>query len=141
MKRKHLFLVPLLGLFLSLSLVSCEKEPEKFGARPVDESELNHIPIGFLRFKWQGVPGNQQTLTMWKKDFVETEEQVAEAPYFYRIGFGRNYATLNDDFFVFQTDQWIPLLGEEYEWNITSYHQNGDVVVSDSRSFFPNPVQ
>ncbi len=136
MKRKHWFLVPLVGLFLSLSLISCETEKDKFSARPIDESELNDVPVGFLRFKWQGVVGNQQTLTMWMKDNVDG---LNEAPYFYRIGFGENYEPTNEDYFVFQTDQWAPIAGKEYLWNITSYYDDGDVEISDSRTFIPNP--
>ncbi len=142
MKRKHWFLVPLMGFFLCLSLVSCETEEDKFSARPVDESELNDIPVGFLRFKWQGVVGNQQTLTMWTDEHEEDvdEEDLVEAPYFYRIGFGKNFEPAIADYFVFQTDKWEPIPGAVYFWNITSYYDNGDVEVSESRSFIPDPV-
>ncbi len=140
MKRKYLFLVPLLGLFLGLGLVSCETDTDKFGARLIDESELDHVPVGFLRFKWQGVIGNQQTLTMWHEDFVEGVDEMEE-PYFFRLGFGINYAPVNEDYYVFQTEDWIPMVSEKYNWNITSYYQNGDVEVSDTRTFVPNPPQ
>jgi hypothetical protein len=136
MKRKHWFLVPFLGLFLSLGLSSCERDVDKFSARLIDESELNDVPLGALSFKWQGVIGNQQTLTMWRVDKMEDQD---EEPYIFRIGFGRTYSPVNDNYFIYQTDQWTPSPGFEYYWNITTYYDGGDIEVSEARKFTPNP--
>lgn len=133
--RRIISIFFILGSVLSFS--SCNKDVDKAGAILVDETALHEVPAGKLRFSWRGDRNVQQKLVMWL-DGYEYETPNLKEPMLFQLGISSFIQPDVDDVYSVTINLWNPLKGKKYHWAILSYYEDGTVLESNIRDFYPN---
>jgi hypothetical protein len=138
--RKLIFVFIFLGAILST--LSCKKDLDKKAVVLIEEFSMKELPVGSIRFQWQGKGGFHRQLIMWR-DSLDPNTPGLMDPNFFTTAIPKNYQPINDKStttFELLMKTWKPTKNKPYYWRIDTYFEDGDVLKSDKRIFVPNPL-